>query len=296
MTRQVKAHAAVLLANIFFAISYIAIKYVVPGKLPAPALNLIRVVGSVILFWLLFLLKPSRAGIERKDIPSFFICALTGVTLNQILFVKGLSLTSAIHASLLALVTPILIIFFAAWFLKERLTWIKIAGIAMGISGAVILILMKDVSHTATNIVLGDVLVILNAVSYAFYFVFVKPLMRKYSAIHIIRWVFTIGLLFMLPYGWTSLGTTNWETFQFMHWLTVAFIIICATFLAYLCNIFGVSAIGASATGSYIYTQPVFTAILAIIFTGETLDWLKLLAAVLIFCGVYLANFKVKVS
>jgi drug/metabolite transporter (DMT)-like permease len=224
----------------------------------------------------------------------FSFVLLTGVTLNQILFVKGLSLTSAIHASLLALVTPDPYYLFCRMVPKRKIDLAKDRRHCMGIGGAVILILMKDVSHTATNIVLGDVLVILNAVSYAFYFVFVKPLMRKYSAIHIIRWVFTIGLLFMLPYGWTSLKTTAWETFQFMHWLTVAFIIICATFLAYLCNIFGVSAIGASATGSYIYTQPVFTAILAIIFTGETLDWLKLLAAVLIFCGVYLANFKTK--
>ena len=296
MSKQLKAHGAVLLANIFFAVNYLAIKFVVPGKLAAPALNVVRVVGSVVFFWLLFVLKPSKAGIQKKDIPLFVICALTGVVFNQILFVKGLSLTSAIHASLLALVTPILIIFIAAWLLKERLTWLKITGIVLGIGGAVILILMKDVSYTATNIVLGDVLVVVNAISYAFYFVLVKPLMRRYSAIHIIRWVFTIGMLFMLPYGWNSFIETDWQSFQFIHWFALVFIISAATFLAYLFNIFGVSVIGASATGSYIYTQPVFTAIIAIIFTGETLDWLKMLAAALIFGGVYLANYKTKLN
>jgi drug/metabolite transporter (DMT)-like permease len=296
MNKKLQAHIAVLLANIFFGINYITIKLIVPSKLDAPALNVCRVTGAFILFWCLYFIKPSKAGIEKKDIPRFFLCSITGVVLNQILFVKGLSLTSAIHAALLALVTPVLIIFIAAWILKERLTWIKIGGIILGISGAVILILMKDVSHTASNILLGDVLVILNAISYAFYFVLVKPLMIKYSPVHVIRWVFTIGLLFMLPYGYHSLTITNWQTFNQFDWICFAFVIIAATFFAYLFNIFGVAVIGASATGSYIYTQPVFAAIIAIIFTGEKYDWIKLIATILIFSGVYFANYKTKIT
>lgn len=295
MNKKLQAHIAVLSANIIFGINYITIKLIVPSKLGAPALNVCRVAGSLILFWCLYFLKSSRAGIDKKDVPRFFLCAITGIVLNQIFFVKGLSLTSAIHASLLSLVTPILIIFIAAWILKERLTWLKIIGVILGISGAVILILVKDVSHTATNIVLGDVLVILNAICYAFYFALVKPLMEKYSPVHVIRWVFTIGLLFMLPYGYKSFQTTNWQVFSNVDWICFAFVIIGATFIAYLFNIFGVAVIGASATGSYIYTQPVFAAILAIFFTGEKYDWIKLLASVLIFSGVYLANYKWKI-
>ncbi len=295
MNKKLQAHIAVLLANIFFGINYITIKFIVPSKLGAPALNICRVIGSLILFWCLYFIKPSKAGIEKKDIPRFFLCSITGVVLNQILFIKGLSLTSAIHASLLALVTPILIIFFAAWILKEKLTWLKIAGIILGISGAVILILMKDVSHTASNIFLGDMLVILNAIFYAFYFVLVKPLMIKYSPVHVVRWVFTIGLLFMLPYGYHSAITTNWQSFTNLDWIYFVFVIIGATFFAYLFNIFGVAVIGASATGSYIYTQPVFAAIIAIIFTGEEYDWIKFVATILIFSGVYLANYKQKI-
>lgn len=295
MNKKLQAHIAVLLANIFFGINYVTIKFIVPSKLGAPALNICRVIGSLILFWCLYFIKPSKAGIEKKDIPRFFLCSITGVVLNQILFIKGLSLTSAIHASLLALVTPILIIFFAAWILKEKLTWLKIAGIILGISGAVILILMKDVSHTASNIFLGDMLVILNAIFYAFYFVLVKPLMLKYSPMHVVRWVFTIGLLFMLPYGYHSAITTNWQSFTNLDWIYFVFVIIGATFFAYLFNIFGVAVIGASATGSYIYTQPVFAAIIAIIFTGEEYDWIKFVATILIFSGVYLANYKQKI-
>lgn len=78
--------------------------------------------------------------------------------------------------------------------------------------------------------------------------------------------------------------------------MSFVFVITAATFFAYLFNIYGVSVIGASATGSYIYTQPVFAAIIAMIFTGETYDWLKLIAAILIFAGVYMVNYKTKIK
>jgi drug/metabolite transporter (DMT)-like permease len=294
MNKKLQAHIAVLFANIFFGINYITVKSVVPLRLSAPSLNVCRVGGSCILFWILFLVNPSKPGIQRKDIPLFILCAVLGVALNQALFIKGLSLTSSIHASLLGLVTPILIIFIAAWLLKEKITRLKIIGVVTGITGAAILIVMKDVSHTATNIFWGDVLVILNAVTYAFYLVIVRPLIERYSAIHVIRWVFTFGLIFMIPYGWHDVATTQWQNFDSTNWVSLVFIIMGATFFAYLFNIYGVSVIGASATGSYIYTQPVFAATIAIIYTGETYDWMKVLAAILIFSGVYMANYKPK--
>jgi len=292
MSDKLKAHLAVLFANIFFGINYISIKLIVPSKLSPPALNMCRVVGSSLFFWILYLLKPSKPGILKKDIPRFVTCAVLGVFLNQSLFVKGLSLTSSIHASLLSLVTPILIIFIAAWLLKERITLLKIAGVAAGIAGAVILIVMKDMSHTATNIVLGDVLVILNAIAYAFYLVLVRPLMQVYSPVHVIRWVFTIGMIFMVPFCWHDFTTTQWQHFTTANWFCLFFVVSGATFFAYLFNIYGIAVIGASATGAYIYTQPVFAALIAIAFTGETYDWMKLFAAVLIFSGVYMVNYK----
>lgn len=292
MSKRFQAHAAVLLANIFFGINYITIKLIVPSKISAPALNVCRVVSAAILFWILYLLKPSKPGILKKDIPVFIVCAVAGVVINQILFVKGLSLTTSIHASLLALVTPVLIIFIAAWLLKEKLTALKIVGVAAGVAGAAILIVMKDVSHTASNIFLGDVLVVLNAIAYAFYLVIAKPLMNRYSAVHVVRWVFTIGLFFMVPYGWNDVMATDWQNFTTNDWICFWFVLTGATFFAYLFNIYGISVLGASATGSYIYTQPVFAAVLAIAFTGETYDWVKLLAALLIFSGVYLVNRK----
>ena len=292
MNKNTQAHAAVLGANIIFAANYSIVKFITPGYMQPFAINFVRVASSIILFWILWLLKPGPWGIQRKDIPRFIACGITGVLINQIFFIKGLSLTTSIHSSLLSLCTPIFIIIIAAWLIKESLNWLKMIGLALGIFGALLLILIKDNNHTGSNVLLGDILVIINAISYAFYLVMVRPLMVNYSAIHVIRWVFTIGGIIMLPISASEFLATNWNSFEFNQWAALFFIAIGATFLAYLFNVYGIGKLGASSTGAYIYTQPVFAAIIAIIFAGEHFSWVKGLAAILIFSGVYLANFR----
>ena len=290
MKSNTKAHLAVLATNLLFGVNYATVKYITPSFIHPFGLNMARVLTALILFWILYLLKPTTFGIRKKDIPRFIICAASGVTINQLLFIKGLALTTSIHASLLSLGTPIFITFIAAWLLREMLTPIKLIGLFLGIGGATILILLKDNTHSGTDIVTGDILILLNAISYAFYMVLVRPLMQVYSPVHVIRWVFTFGAIMITPFAWPQFASTDWTAFQTNQWMALAFVCIGATFFSYLFNIYGISVIGASATGSYIYTQPVFAAITSIIFLGENIDSYKIISALLIFSGVYLVN------
>jgi len=296
MTNNTKAHTAVLGANIIFGVNYAVVKYITPSVIQPFALNVVRVLASLSLFWLLFAFKPGKVRIARKHIPRFIVCALTGVVINQLLFIKGLSLTTSIHSSLLSLATPIFITIIAAWLLKEGFSWIKFTGLLLGIGGAAILVLLKDASHTGSDVLLGDVLVLINAISYSFYLVLVRPLMAAYSGIQVLRWIFTIGALLIVPIGMPEFIHTPWAYFEPAHWIALGFVAIGATFVAYLLNVYGISVIGSSATGSYIYTQPVFAAIIAVVFAGEHFSWIKLAAAILIFTGVYLVNLKKNVS
>jgi drug/metabolite transporter (DMT)-like permease len=292
MTKNTKAHTAVLSANFIFGANYAIVKYITPSFLHPFALNVVRILVSLGLFWFLFLFKPAKVKIQKKHIPRFLLCALTGVVINQIFFIKGVSLTTPIHSALLSLATPIFITIIAAWLLREGFTWIKFMGLVLGIGGAAMLILLKDTSHTGNNILLGDIMVLINAVSYSFYLVLVRPLMKTYSGIQVLRWIFTFGALVILPFGMQEFLSTNWSAFDLSHWVALGCVAVGATFLAYLLNVYGISVIGASATGSYIYTQPVFAAVIAIIFAGEHFSAVKLIAAILIFSGVYLANIK----
>ena len=209
--KNTTAHIALLCTNLFFAINLSAAKHLTSLQLAKPfGLNVVRVGVSVILFWLLYLIKPTPVKIEKQDRMRFVWCALTGIAINQLLFLKGLSLTYPIHASLLMLTTPILIVFIAAWVLKERIGFFKIAGLGLGITGAAVLILAKGGAANSKDVIWGDILIIINAVSYTIYFVLVKPLMLKYNPIMITRWIFTIGLVMILPFGWLEFTQIQW--------------------------------------------------------------------------------------
>lgn len=291
MDKKTQAHTGLLAANLFFAINLSAVKYLTGNNFMQPfGMNVIRVGVSVLLFWLLFLFNPSQKKIEKQDTPRFILCALTGIAINQMLFLKGLSLTYSIHAVLLMLTTPILITIIAAWLLKERVNIYKITGLALGISGAIVLIISRKNTGGGNNILLGDLLVLINAVSYTVYFILVKPLMLKYNPVQVIRMVFTYGLLMVLPFGWTEFVAIDWKYFGSLEYTCIGLIAIGGTFLAYLFNVYGIKILGASVAGTYIYIQPVFATIIAMVFLKEELELYKIFAAVLIFSGVYLCN------
>lgn len=293
MSEKLKAHTVVLLGNFFFGAGVVAVKHITPLLMPPLAVNVIRVSVALVLFWLLFFLKPSNPGIQKKHVPLFIICALTGVAINQILFIRGTALTSSIHTALLALSTPIAITVIAAWLLKEKITINKTAGLLLGIIGACILILLKNKNDDASNI-LGDIFIILNAISYAFYLVLVKPLMENYKPLHVIRWVFLLGAIVIIPIGYNDFTQVKWNAFLWHHWFALCFVVIGTTFLAYMFMVYGIAKLGSSVVGTYIYTQPVFATIISMILFNEALTITKIIAALLIFSGVFLVNLKKK--
>ena len=286
-----------IFTNLFFAINLTAVKHLTNLQLAKPfGINVVRVGVSVLLFWVLYLMKPVNIKIEKADRWRLLLCAVTGIAINQLFFLKGLSLTYPIHAALLLLITPILIVFIAAWVLKERLGFLKVTGLVLGISGALVLVLAKDSSGDGDNVLLGDIFIIVNAVSYTFYFILVKPLMLKYDPIVILRWVFTLGLVLVVPFGWVEFTEIPWAQYTAIDYTSMGLVVLTGTFLAYLFNLYGIKVLGASIAGFYIYTQPVFAALIAMLFLHEDLAMYKIIAALLIFSGVYLANKKNKNS
>ncbi|HYE55616.1 MAG TPA: DMT family transporter [Chitinophagaceae bacterium] len=287
-----KAHAGLLLTNLLFGANYTAVKYITPRLVQPFGLNVMRVVGGTLLLWLLILFMPYPAGIRKEHTGRMLLCALTGVVVNQVFFIKGLSMTLSIHAALLMLITPVFIMLVAAWLIREPLTVYKLAGLALGIGGAIMLVLQKEHAGGGSQVLTGDLFIIINAISYAFFFVLVKPLMQEYDPLHVLRWMFTMALPFMVPIGWNEFTDIEWQRFTAEDYSALGFIVAGATFLAYLFNIYGISKLGASVAGAYIYTQPVFASLIAILVLGESFTFYKIIAASLIVGGVLLVNKK----
>ncbi len=291
-SRTLKAHLALLGANLFYGAGFSIAKTVMPNLIAPAGFILLRVASVTLLFWLTVLAGPAyRNKIAKGDWRTLVLGGFFGVAANQLLFFYGLNLTLPIHASLIMMGTPLLITIIAAFMLRQKLTARKGAGLILGICGAALLMIAGKELQATAGMARGDLFVLLNACSYAIYLVIIKKLMERYRPIIVIRWVFLFGLLFVAPFGWNDLQAVHWERFTGADFAAVAFIVICCTFFTYLWNIYALRILPPSTAGAYIYLQPLFAAVISIMAFGENLTLAKVAAAALIFSGVYLVSF-----
>ena len=252
---------------------------------------LLRVIGATALFWLMSLFLP-KEKIDRKDFKTIFFAAVFGVFVNMLLFLKGLEFTSPIHASTIMTITPIVILVLSVFILKERITQLKILGIAIGFIGALALTLYGKSARIADNIPLGNLMIFLNAVSYSIYVILVKKLTEKYHPFTFIKWLFLFGLILVTPFGFNELSDVKWISFTPYITFSVVFVVIGATFLTYLFNPWAISKLKASTVGIFIYLQPVIAGLFAIASGADFIDAIKISAMLLIFLGVYFVTKK----
>jgi len=300
MTRSqiIRAHLALLVVNLLYGANHVLAKGVMPQYLDPNTFILLRVSGAVLLFWVL-LLAQKRKPVDRSDYWRFVAAGLFGVAINQLFFFHGLNLSSALNAGIIMALNPIMVVVLAAFVTREKFTVPKYTGIAIGAIGAILLTLSSGNLPGASS--LGDLYLLINALSYALYLVLSKPLLLKYSPIQVITYVFTIGLILLLlfPPTWSNLASVDFKQIPASAWYKITYVIIGVTFLTYLLTIFGLKYVSATVSAAYIYTQPVMVMGFAVLFSAlgwaadytHTITAERLLYMFLIFTGVYLVSF-----
>lgn len=288
MNSNTKAHIALLFANIIYGLNYTVAKDVMPEYILPFGFIFCRVIGALSLFWIISSFNYEK--IEKKDMLLMSICGFFGVFANQLMFFYGLNLTTPINAGIIMTSNPILVIIASAIILKNRITVLKLSGIALGIAGALLLLLIKKDFSFGSETLLGDTFIFLNALSYGIYLVLAVPLMKKYKPLTVIKWVFTFGAIFVIPFGFHQFTEIEWNDFPTDIWMKFGFVVIATTFFAYLLNIYGLKNLSPSVVSTYIYLQPLLAALVAIWGGKDSLDWIKIAAAILIFSGVYLVS------
>jgi len=280
---------------IFYGLNYLIAKDVMPNYVGAFGFIVVRVIGASILFWILGLFVKDK--VAKEDYPRLILSALFGVGINMMLFFKGLSLTTPINASIMMVSNPIIVLIIAAIVLREKITKRKLFGILIGAIGALSLIAYgKEIELYGENVKLGNLMVLINATSYAVYLVVVKPLMQKYHPITISKWVFFFGLIIVTPFGYTEFIEISWATMPTDILLRIAYVVMFTSFLAYLLNIYALKTINASTVSFYIYLQPLIATGASIYLGKEVLSVHEVLSAVTIFIGVYLVNTKKSIA
>ena len=294
MSNRIKAIIALFLVQLLYGFNYTFAKTVMNENYIKPfGFVLLRVIGATALFWLMGLFLP-KEKIDKKDFKTIFLASVFGVFVNMLFFLKGLEYTTPIHASTIMTIVPIIILVLSAFVLKERITQLKILGIAIGFIGAVVLTLYGQSARVADNIPLGNLMIFLNAVSYSIYVILVKKLTNKYHPFTFIKWLFLFGLILVTPFGYSELSAVQWQSFTPYITFSVIFVVIGATFLTYLFNPWAISKLKASTVGIFIYLQPVIAGLFAIASGADFIDAIKVTAMLLIFLGVYFVTKKPK--
>jgi drug/metabolite transporter (DMT)-like permease len=280
---------ALTLVGLIYGANYNIAKIVLNGYIPPFAFIAIRVMCATALLWLIHSLIVKEKVTNKKDFILMLKCAVFGVALNQLLFFKGLSLTTSINASIIMTSSPVIVMVMALIILKERIGPFKALGLIVGLSGAFLLIYSDELGFS-NDTFLGDLAILGNATSYSLYLVIAKPLMVKYHPLTIVKWLFTFGTFMVLPFGISEIGEVDVASFTPAVWLSIAYVIILSTVVVYWLNALTLGYVSPSVVGIYIYLQPFFATTIAVLFFNEILTLKQVIAAALIFLGVYLVN------
>jgi len=275
-----------------YAAGFTIIKEVTPEFVSSEGFVALRVIGATPLLWLSGLFIKER--VQRKDIGKLALLSLFGVSINQSLFVKGMSLTSPISGAIIMITSPLLVLILGNIILKEKITWHRVSGVLVGLGGAALLILSNTLQTSKSDDPLGDLFIFINALSWGLFLVLVKPMMQQYHTITVLKWVFLFGSFILIPLGFSGIQAIDWPSLTGHTWFNIMFVVIGVTFIAYLLNIFALKTLSPSVVSAYIYLQPLMAAGIALYLGKDELTWQKVLSAVLIFAGVIMAGKKTR--
>jgi drug/metabolite transporter (DMT)-like permease len=264
-----------------------------PGFLDPYQLVLVRIAGACLIFWLLGLTIP-KEKVDKKDLRRIALAAILGTTVNQLFFFVGLNLTTPIDVSIIHVSNPIFVLIFAAILIKEKITLKKIGGILFGATGALVLVVYGNEVDFGSDGFKGNLFAVFNMLAYALYMVIIKPVMRKYHPFTVMKWVFLTGFITTFPVAFTHIPSISFASFESSTWLSLIYVIVATTFGAYVLTIYALKHVEASVASYYVYLQPFIVTLIAFSLGQQHFTLSKLVAALLIFTGVYLVTRKDK--
>ena len=288
--RKLFAHLALVSTGLLFGANYWISKNLI-GILPVEALVVFRTLGATLIFWAFSLISP-REKVNNTDLLWMAVAGVIGIVINQVFFFQGLKLSNPVDVSIIHITNPFFVVFLTFLFLKTRVSGLKILGILTGAAGAVILIANSGRISFHPEYLKGDLFILINTFAYAVFLVMIKPLLSRYSTITLMKWVYLAGAIVVLPYGYSDVIAVDYQSLTLIPVLSILYIIIAITFLAYLLSAFALKQLSPPVVSFYVYLQPLSAAFIALILGKEVLNYYQLFAAILIFTGVYFVSRK----
>ena len=285
-------HFASAATYAIFGINIIACRDIaIDGGLAPIVLFVIRALVAGALFWIVSLIGP-REKVPPRDLLKVGGAGIIGIFLPQLTFLHAIARTAPVDLSIITTITPILTMLFAALFLKEPITWKKVLGVFVSFGGIVWLILQSVAvgGGAESTEPMGVVFCIANCGVFALYLGTCRPLISRYSSVTLMKWMFLVSFIVSLPFALPRIVVTDFAAVPAHVWWEVAFLVFFATFIAYFLIPIGQQRIRPTLVSMYGYLQPIIAIGVAIAMGMDSLTVTKIVAALLVFAGVYIVN------
>lgn len=292
MSKEKKAgHLIMLVVTIIFGLNIPLSKSLLPQSISPEGLTLSRILFAAAAFWIASLFT-AREKVPFKDHGFMLVGALCGVTFNQGLFVIGLNSTSPIDASIIITSGPLFAMIIAALILKEPITFLKVAGVLVGASGAILLVYSgRNGVQAHSGSLTGNLMILASAAIYAFYLVITKPLTLRYSPVTLMKWMFLYSAILLTPLFLKNIQEAPVVLQPSLKpVMQMFYTLFGATFITYLLIPMAQKRIRPTTISMYNNLQPLIASIATILVGMDRFSIVKLLAGLLIFTGVYLVT------
>ena len=265
----------------------------IDGNITPMALFCLRSFGATALFWIWSLFTAPHEQIAKQDIWKVAIASFLGLFMTQLSFLFAITKCTAIDASIMSTLSPIMALVISAIVIHERITWSGVSGIILSLVGVLILIFncVSIRSGADSTSIWGILGMVVNTLSFATYVGIFKPLIQKYSVVTFMKWMFLFSSLMALPFSFSAFGASDLTAVPMDVMWQVIYVVVGATFISYFLIPFAQKRLQPVVVCMYSYVQPVIAMVIALVMGLDHLTLLKVVASVLVFTGVGLVNF-----
>ena len=287
MSNVVKAHLGLILSYVIWAVNYPLYKVIMPHYISPYAMTM-RVVGVAALLAFGSMLFVPIEPVRRQDILKLVAAAALMGIAKKLFLMVGIQHTSPIDASIIATLGPILVLVISVMFLVDRFTPMKVLGMALGLAGALVVILSGNGMQAPSDKLEGNAVVLLAIVASSFSMVWLKELIMRYKPITLLRWIYPVAAVMMLPVGLGPLLSTDFSAMPaHVAWI-VAYVAVVPTFGPNYLLIYSLHYVKPTISSVYFYLEPVIATAISVAMHMDTLSWDRALASLAVFAGVLL--------
>lgn len=288
---KIEGHSAVLLANVIFGLGVPATKLLLDEWVSPMAYMATRCMGAAAIFWLISLFMP-RERVERRDLLVIMGGGLLGFVVSQTLTAWALHFTTPVYFSIIATLTPVATMVCAALLIGERLSMRGALGVAIGVVGALLMVMVGWQGGSGMNDLLGIGLAVLSLLTWAVYLIITRKVSVKYTAVTQMKWVFLVSTLAVLPFSWTDLQASRLYSSQWA-WSGVAemaFIVVFATVAGFFAIPFALRYLKTTTVSVYTNLQPIVASFVAIAIGQDLLSWDKPVSLALVLLSAWIVT------